>query len=69
MWQDRFTRVEKGELFLSVCTSTHTHCFRKGPLGPKTLCNAGGLRWAKKARKTGDEGDGDAGQNGPSAVF
>ncbi len=69
MWKDRFTRMEKGELSYYACTSIHTHCSRKGPLGPKTLCNACGLRWAKKARKTGDEGEGDAGQNGLSTVF
>jgi GATA zinc finger len=25
---------------------------QKGPQGPKTLCNACGLRWAKKAKKS-----------------
>lgn len=25
--------------------------WRKGPSGPKTLCNACGLRWAKKEKK------------------
>lgn len=25
--------------------------WRKGPAGPKTLCNACGLRWAKKEKK------------------
>lgn len=25
--------------------------WRKGPNGPKTLCNACGLRWAKKEKK------------------
>jgi len=25
--------------------------WRKGPTGPKTLCNACGLRWAKKEKK------------------
>lgn len=25
--------------------------WRKGPGGPKTLCNACGLRWAKKEKK------------------
>ena len=27
--------------------------WRKGPSGPKTLCNACGLRWAKKEKKKG----------------
>ena len=38
-------------------------------MGPKTLCNACGLRWAKKARKNGDgEGEGDGAQNGGSSI-
>lgn len=37
-----------------VCTECHVEEspeWRKGPKGPKTLCNACGLRWAKKFRK------------------
>ncbi|KAH8697733.1 GATA transcription factor LreB [Talaromyces proteolyticus] len=37
-----------------VCTDCGTLAspeWRKGPSGPKTLCNACGLRWAKKERK------------------
>lgn len=30
--------------------------WRKGPQGPKTLCNACGLRWAKKVKKRPDSG-------------
>ncbi|KAI8343375.1 hypothetical protein BC941DRAFT_411189 [Chlamydoabsidia padenii] len=35
----------------SDCGSTNSPEWRKGPLGPKTLCNACGLRWAKKNKK------------------
>lgn len=37
-----------------VCAECHVEEspeWRKGPKGPKTLCNACGLRWAKKSRK------------------
>ncbi len=46
-------------------------CVEQGPQGPKTLCNACGLRWAKKARKNGDgEGEADGAQNnGSNIVF
>lgn len=37
-----------------TCGRTDSPEWRKGPLGPKTLCNACGLRWAKQMRK-GDE--------------
>lgn len=30
----------------------------QGPLGPKTLCNACGLRWAKQTRKFDDTSEG-----------
>jgi len=43
---------------LRVCTdcgSTESPEWRKGPAGPKTLCNACGLRWAKKVRKDMEE--------------
>ncbi|CAO3645235.1 unnamed protein product [Cunninghamella echinulata] len=33
------------------CGSKNSPEWRKGPLGPKTLCNACGLRWAKKNKK------------------
>ncbi|KAI0672885.1 hypothetical protein C8Q78DRAFT_1077203 [Trametes maxima] len=53
-----------------TCGRTDSPEWRKGPLGPKTLCNACGLRWAKKARKTGDaEGEGEAGPGGSSSII
>ncbi|CAN6675090.1 hypothetical protein TRVA0_085S00254 [Trichomonascus vanleenenianus] len=33
------------------CGAMESPEWRKGPKGPKTLCNACGLRWAKKTRK------------------
>ncbi|KAI9492218.1 hypothetical protein BDB00DRAFT_829692 [Zychaea mexicana] len=39
-----------------VCTDCGTATspeWRKGPHGPKTLCNACGLRWAKKSKRKG----------------
>ncbi|KAJ1920463.1 white collar 2 type of transcription factor [Mycoemilia scoparia] len=35
----------------SDCRTRESPEWRKGPLGPKTLCNACGLRWAKKNKK------------------
>jgi len=35
----------------NTCGRTDSPEWRKGPHGPKTLCNACGLRWAKKVRK------------------
>ncbi|KAG8758939.1 blue light receptor [Serendipita sp. 396] len=43
-----------------VCTScgrNNSPEWRKGPQGPKTLCNACGLRWAKKTKGISTEGD------------
>ncbi|KAI9065359.1 GATA-domain-containing protein, partial [Trametes sanguinea] len=42
------------------CGRTDSPEWRKGPKGPKTLCNACGLRWAKKSRKP-NEAEGGAG--------
>lgn len=35
----------------SECGTVESPEWRKGPAGPKTLCNACGLRWAKRQRK------------------
>ncbi len=37
-----------------TCGRTDSPEWRKGPQGPKTLCNACGLRWAKKSKKPDD---------------
>ncbi|KAI0372989.1 GATA-domain-containing protein [Pilatotrama ljubarskyi] len=56
-----------------TCGRTDSPEWRKGPQGPKTLCNACGLRWAKKARKNGemegDSGEATAAQGSGSGVF
>ena len=40
----------------TTCGRTDSPDWRKGPKGPKTLCNACGLRWAKKFRKFEESG-------------
>ncbi|TFK30049.1 GATA-domain-containing protein [Coprinopsis marcescibilis] len=40
------------------CGKTDSPEWRKGPQGPKTLCNACGLRWAKQSKKTEEIGEG-----------
>ncbi|KAF8226788.1 hypothetical protein L208DRAFT_1422566 [Tricholoma matsutake] len=52
-----------GEQYVCItCGRTDSPEWRKGPLGPKTLCNACGLRWAKQMRRIDDpaEGTGEA---------
>ncbi|KAL9715262.1 white collar 2 type of transcription factor [Leucoagaricus gongylophorus] len=44
------------------CGRTDSPEWRKGPDGPKTLCNACGLRWAKQMRKF-DEPTEETGSN------
>ncbi|TRM59280.1 blue light receptor [Schizophyllum amplum] len=45
-----------GEQYVCItCGRTDSPEWRKGPLGPKTLCNACGLRWAKQQRRTDDQ--------------
>ncbi|KAE8148311.1 hypothetical protein BDV25DRAFT_141933 [Aspergillus avenaceus] len=45
---------QKGEYMCSDCGTSDSPEWRKGPEGPKTLCNACGLRWAKKEKKRQD---------------
>lgn len=42
--------------------------WRKGPTGPKTLCNACGLRWAKKEKKEKKQKVGSGKESGLSAI-
>lgn len=50
------------EYVCADCGTLDSPEWRKGPKGPKTLCNACGLRWAKKEKKKGgDEGGGGGG--------
>ncbi|KAG9801346.1 hypothetical protein KCU98_g23458, partial [Aureobasidium melanogenum] len=46
------------EYVCADCGTLDSPEWRKGPKGPKTLCNACGLRWAKKEKKkaVGDSG-------------
>ncbi|KAI8975667.1 hypothetical protein BDF20DRAFT_879978 [Mycotypha africana] len=46
-------RVEKpvGMRICTDCGTTESPEWRKGPKGPKTLCNACGLRWSKTQKK------------------
>ncbi|KAL4881586.1 hypothetical protein BJY04DRAFT_188391 [Aspergillus karnatakaensis] len=41
----------KGEYQCADCGTSDSPEWRKGPDGPKTLCNACGLRWAKREKK------------------
>ncbi|XMA18729.1 hypothetical protein WAI453_011520 [Rhynchosporium graminicola] len=41
------------EYVCTDCGTLDSPEWRKGPTGPKTLCNACGLRWAKKEKKKG----------------
>ncbi|KAH9928189.1 uncharacterized protein B0H18DRAFT_1001723 [Fomitopsis serialis] len=52
-----------------TCGRTDSPEWRKGPGGPKTLCNACGLRWAKKVR-TDKSGEGNGSNpDGDSFIF
>ncbi|KAH0583700.1 Cutinase gene palindrome-binding protein [Termitomyces sp. J132] len=56
----KFKKISAGEQYVCItCGRTDSPEWRKGPLGPKTLCNACGLRWAKQTRtgKVEDAGD------------
>ncbi|OJD35570.1 white collar-2 [Diplodia corticola] len=45
------------------CSATSSPEWRKGPAGPKSLCNACGLRYAKFRRKSGGSGSGGGGSS------
>ncbi|CAI7614285.1 unnamed protein product [Penicillium bialowiezense] len=47
---DRRKRL-KGQHVCGDCGTADSPEWRKGPNGPKTLCNACGLRWSKKEKK------------------
>lgn len=53
------------EYVCADCGTLDSPEWRKGPKGPKTLCNACGLRWAKKEKKrSGDDGKTDSPAHG-----
>ncbi|KAI9027514.1 hypothetical protein CLU79DRAFT_739495 [Phycomyces nitens] len=47
----KFTDISDKKICLD-CSTTNSPEWRKGPRGPKTLCNACGLRWAKANKKS-----------------
>ncbi|KAK5113943.1 hypothetical protein LTR62_003066 [Meristemomyces frigidus] len=53
------------EYVCADCGTLDSPEWRKGPKGPKTLCNACGLRWAKKEKKRTGE---DPGASSPGAM-
>ncbi|KAK4170101.1 white-collar 2 [Cladorrhinum sp. PSN259] len=46
------------EYVCTDCGTLESPEWRKGPQGPKTLCNACGLRWAKQEKKNKTKGNG-----------
>ena len=55
------------EYVCTDCGTLDSPEWRKGPNGPKTLCNACGLRWAKKEKKrTGNGNAAGGGGGGPN---
>lgn len=54
--KDRKKQKVADEYVCADCGTLDSPEWRKGPKGPKTLCNACGLRWAKKEKKrTGED--------------
>lgn len=48
-------RFQPSDQVCTDCGRTESAEWRKGPLGPKTLCNACGLRWAKRIKRKGGD--------------
>ncbi|EGN95626.1 hypothetical protein SERLA73DRAFT_186737 [Serpula lacrymans var. lacrymans S7.3] len=64
----KFKKVHSSDQYVCVtCGRTDSPEWRKGPQGPKTLCNACGLRWAKQMRKddTNESGSNGEGSQKP----
>lgn len=58
----KIRKMHAAEQYVCVtCGRTDSPEWRKGPQGPKTLCNACGLRWAKQVRTKQDEEQPSAG--------
>ncbi|KAI8626632.1 hypothetical protein F5Y19DRAFT_216818 [Xylariaceae sp. FL1651] len=53
------------EYVCTDCGTLDSPEWRKGPSGPKTLCNACGLRWAKKEKKRNASGGANTGHPPP----
>ncbi|EKD18089.1 blue light regulator 2 [Drepanopeziza brunnea f. sp. 'multigermtubi' MB_m1] len=56
------------EYVCTDCGTLDSPEWRKGPTGPKTLCNACGLRWAKKEKKRGPNSNGGGGSGAGSQI-
>lgn len=56
--KDKKKQKVADEYVCSDCGTLDSPEWRKGPKGPKTLCNACGLRWAKKEKKRTGVDDG-----------
>ncbi|KAK0664578.1 putative white collar 2 protein [Cercophora samala] len=52
------------EYVCTDCGTLDSPEWRKGPNGPKTLCNACGLRWAKKEKKRNKDNNNNNNNNG-----
>ncbi|CAN8101249.1 unnamed protein product [Discula destructiva] len=56
------------EYVCTDCGTLDSPEWRKGPSGPKTLCNACGLRWAKREKKKGQSGGGGTSGSGATPI-
>ena len=56
------------EYVCTDCGTLDSPEWRRGPSGPKTLCNACGLRWAKKEKKRSGPGEGGGGNGGSNVT-
>ena len=63
--KDKKKQKVADEYVCADCGTLDSPEWRKGPKGPKTLCNACGLRWAKKEKKRG----GDDGKTSPESTI
>jgi PAS domain S-box-containing protein len=58
-------KVKSADEFVCTdCGTLDSPEWRRGPSGPKTLCNACGLRWAKKEKKRSGPGGGETNLSG-----
>ncbi|KAH8837501.1 blue light receptor [Pyricularia oryzae] len=65
---DKKKKVKVAEEYVCTdCGTLDSPEWRKGPSGPKTLCNACGLRWAKKEKKRNPKTGSGSGST-PAAV-
>ncbi|PWZ02192.1 hypothetical protein BCV70DRAFT_157231 [Testicularia cyperi] len=62
-------KQDDGDHVCTDCGRVDSPEWRKGPLGPKTLCNACGLRWAKKIKRKGGDPNLAAGGGGGGAML